>query len=292
MPVAMMLARSEYEPHLLRQAVEESNWRLIDTVTGSGRLMSDSVADAIRRADAVIAVVSGNRDISSAILVEIGIAIGIGKPVMVLWDEACPSANRLPAETRTARLNLTNLDALRFHVRLFLAEVSSWGAEQRGRSRERRPIATAEISSLSRELQTLQRNSQAGAEFQSWVEALFIAAGATSIAGDANNDPGFDLVVGALPGAAVNAPILVEVKTRADGASIQSIAGRLEAAVTRERAALGVIIVLEFKDRAGMELERGGRVVVLGASDLLAHVDAGASLPEVLFSFQGAEPLP
>lgn len=223
-------------------------------------------------ADAVVAVLTGSRRGRENVLVEVGIALGRGLPLLVLQgdDEPAPLPLQL-AEVSSARTNLRNAEALRFHLQLFLRRLSS-EAQIEPRPPEAHRV---DVEELRRSLEKLRRSSgtRRGHEYELWVVQLFRLAGA-DVAEPANpRDRGFDLAV-ALPGVSAEpGPLLVEVKVPAQPLDLAGAAFRLQELVLRERAGLGLLLFEDRHLRYGFGVQTTPMVVAMGFDELLFSLE-------------------
>jgi hypothetical protein len=192
--------------------------------------------------DAVVAVLTaGGGRYYESILFELGIAFGRRLPLLVLQgDEPTPLPIDL-AEVSSARTNLQNAEALRFHLELFLHRVSAGMATEPPPAEAHR----VDVEELRRSLDELRRSRSPktrGQDYERWVVRLFRLAGADVVESRSPRERGFDLAV-ALPGVSPDpSPLLVEVKVTARPLDLTDAAFRLQELVLRERAGLGLLL--------------------------------------------------
>jgi hypothetical protein len=268
-------------------AIRDANWDLVDPVTVSGPMLV-SIRSVIASADAVVVAGGGpgSHD-SGALLVEVGIALGLGKPVLVVWEESSPPPPPgLPPELRVSRLGLRNLDALRFHIGVFLADVRAGSRSVRAKV----PIhaSRGDLDRLATQLDRLQaRPSIPETDFVRWIEDLFRAVGAKSVPSPRPDDRGFDLVLSAPPSSDLDGPVLVEAKTHwPPGDQLGRVTNRLADVVASERAGLGIVVILSKPAKPiGTWLgSSSSSVSVFSANDLLDGISSKGYLPDLLFT--------
>jgi hypothetical protein len=188
--------------------------------------------------DAVVAVFTGSRRGRENVLIELGIALGRGLPLLLLQgDEPAPLPLDL-AEVSSARTNLQNAEALRFHLELFLRRVSAGTAVKPPPPEAHR----IDVENVRRSLDELRRSGASGHDYERWVAGLFRAAGADLVESRSPEARGFDLAV-ALSGVSPEpGPLLVEVKVPAARLDLAAAASQLQELVLRERAGLGLLL--------------------------------------------------
>ncbi|SDG32395.1 Restriction endonuclease [Microbacterium sp. 77mftsu3.1] len=277
---------------LVAMATRDANWDLVDPVTTSG-LMLASIRNTIASADAVIVAggVPGSHD-SAALLVEVGIALGLGKPVLVVWEESSAPPSGLPSELRVSRLSLRNLDALRFHIGVFLADVVAGSRTPRAKVPTR--ATQGDLNRLATQLDRLQaRPSITETDFVRWIEDLFRAVGSKAVPSPRPNDRGFDLVVSAPPSSELDGPVLVEARTHwPPGDQLRRVTDRLANAVASERAGLGIVVVLSKPAKPGGAWlgPPSSSVSIFSANELLEGISSMGHLPGLLPTGSPPEP--
>ncbi len=267
-------------------AIRDANWDLVDPVTVSGPMLV-SIRSMIASADAVVVAGGGPESHDSgALLVEVGIALGLGKPVLVVWEESSSPPPGLPPELRVSRLGLRNLDALRFHIGVFLADVRAGSRSVRAKV----PIhaSRGDLDRLATQLDRLQaRPSIPETDFVRWIEDLFRAVGSKSVPSPRPDDRGFDLVLSAPPFSDLDGPVLVEAKTHwPPGDQLRRVTNRLADVVASERAGLGIVVILSKPAKPiGTWLgSPSSSVSVFSANDLLDGISSKGYLPDLLFT--------
>lgn len=265
-------------------AIRDANWDLVDPVRSSGPMLV-SIRNMIANADAVIVAGGGpgSHD-PGALLVEVGVAIGLGKPVLVVWAESSLLPPGLPSELRVSRLALRNLDALRFHIGVFLADVGAGSRSLRDRVPTR--ATPSDLNRLATQLDRLQaRSSIPETDFLRWIEDLFRAVGSKSVPSPHPDDRGFDLVLSAPPSWNLDGPVLVEAKTRwPPKDQMRRVADRLANVVASERAGLGLVVVLSKlgKPRVAWFSSPSSSVSIFSANELLDGISKEGYLKDLL----------
>lgn len=108
----------------LTHVVRDANWRVLnlESVERGASVFLDSTMELIRAADAVLVVLTA--DHSPNTLVETGLAMGLGCPVLLIAEDTAISdglvPDRLLAGLPRVRATVGDRDALRFHVGAFL----------------------------------------------------------------------------------------------------------------------------------------------------------------------------
>jgi hypothetical protein len=283
---AFLTAQHGLDVSLVLTAIRDANWSVTDTFSGgpNGQYL---VREEISNVDAVIVAggASTSRDFG-ALMIEVGIALGVAKPVLVLWEESSPPPPNLPPELRVVRINLRNADALKFHIKVFLANAREGLKIARPKSAVR--ASPHDVIQLRRRLEDLQAHPQAGDhDFLNWLEDLFGLLGAKSVQTSHSSDRGFDLVVSAPSDLALDGPVLLEAKTRwPRGSQLQHLTHRLESIVASERASLGMLVSLagsEFRSDNWPEWTSPS-ILVYSAADLLHLVALNGTLAEILLA--------
>jgi len=270
--------------------------RQVISAAGSTVVVPDDVApvldspthwlDSWEGIDAVIAIptlVDGAR--SDSVLIETGFALGRGLPVLVLYEDEAPLSGNWPINVTVGRANLANVEALSFHVNLFLARAG------RGPSKPPpgKPSSSSHSINLANAHDQLEKIQQVGnfngyRLFEDWLVDLLEGGGAEVVRAS-GRDRGFDLVA-SLPIVAPSlGPIVVELKSFQSASQLEEVAARVQQVVLQERAALGLIILARpaLRNRSLPQLPG---VSVLTADDLLALIDRRGSLADALLSLR------
>ena len=281
---AFLSSQYGVDSSLVENAIRHARWDM----AGASSVVATTrypARELIEEADAVL-VVGGSSSSSELgfLLVEVGIALGLDKPVLVLWEQSAPLPNGFPSELPIVRVSLRNPEALRFHIGVFLADVRDGSSTVRSKVPVRASLQVA--SELSTRLLDLQAQpSLPDNTFLHWIEDLFLALGAKSVPTARGSDRGFDLVLSAPFDSGLVGPVLVEAKLRmpSSGDQLRRLTERLGSTVASERASLGVVIVL-----AGADLPLGPfkssspYVSIFGANELIRLVASQRSLSEIL----------
>lgn len=268
---------------LLVKAVQDASWEVWDSfkdLPATPLLTRDAIASA----DAVIVAggVPGSPE-TGALFLELGVALGLNKPVLLIWDELAAPPSGLPPELRTARISLRNLDALRFHISVFLADVAA--GSKAARSHRAVHASPGDASRLAARLDELQTRPLIDeADFIRWIDDVFRSVGSKSVPTRPGGDRGFDLVLSAPPAFDIDGPVLVEAKVRwLPTTQLRRLVERLSNVVASERASLGIIVILARPDapRGGLVGKLAPTVSVFTARDLLERVASRGSLADV-----------
>jgi hypothetical protein len=271
---------------LVESTIRNANWDVVDRADNVG-ISRQSIRDALSMADALIVAggVHAPTDLSSLML-EVGIALGLGKPVLVVWEESVPLPRVFPSELRVMRISLRNPDALRFHLEVFLANVRDGATAARTEVGVR--ASEDDVLRLFERLKMLQSlDSRTGPDFVLWIEDLFRSLGSKSVPATRAIDRGFDLVLSAPFDLALNGPVLVEAKTYLPrGNQLQRVTERLASVVASEGASLGILVILAAPElQSGRQLAGTSPLVSIFSADrLLGLVAAEASLADILLS--------
>ena len=267
---------------VLRSVLQELEAEIVDADDLSSVTWGRKLAPAWEEVDAVVAVITGQQGgRSETALVEAGIAIGRGIPLLVLSDEEVPLP--LLAGGRVADITergLLSAETLRFHLSLFLRRV------ERGESPVVREDAAREIDvraargrlAAVRQLPPPQRALQ----YEQWAEDLFRTAGGQVVSARDSGSRGFDFVA-SVPGFELTqGPLVVEVKGTLRADHLQDAALRLQYLVLTERAALGLLLFDDEEIHPNFALQTVPMVVVLGVGELLDLLERRKSLTRVL----------
>jgi hypothetical protein len=280
----VVIGASPDESTLVREVLVDLGAEVLDLrIVVAGMRWSD-VAGWWKDVDAVVAVLTtrGGRYYES-ILVELGIALGRGLPLLVLQgDDPAPLPVQLE-EVSSARTNLQNAEALRFHLELFLRRASARTFIKPPPPEPQR----VDVEELRRTLDELRRSppQTRGQNYELWVAHLFRLAGADVVEPRSPEDRGFDLAV-ALPGVSAEpGPLLVEVKVSARSLDLAGAASRLQELVLRERAGLGLLLFDDRRLDHGLRVRVVPGVVAMGLDELLSSLDRyDGSLTRVLYT--------
>lgn len=239
---------------------------VVNTLSSVGLRPSRAIESAIRRSDAMVAVL---KEASPEVWIEIGLAVGAQKPLLVL----VPSSSMLPL-TLTARQHVAwpaeHTELLRLGIRSFLNDLRRSGEAAKHLPPDRPAVnarlgAWADTSATSSaradamqeiagELTAL-RSSGGQAQLRPVVARLLVAAGVRVIeepASDGLKAADFALWLDPLDSIGGN-PVLVEVKSGSLGASVLHEAhDRLARAITHSRAGTGLLLYL---DSAGLRFD-------------------------------------
>jgi len=198
-------------------------------------LDNNDPAAGISAADFVLVVLNGTRaDYRSTF--EAGLALGLGKPVLLIQTRSRP----LPLDYRrftTVKVSLSNRDALAFHLDLFLASPAP-----RARSLEQPspPTESAPSQIKRREPRVFETDLERRA-----YDAV-LAAGGTAIAEpqvapDAKFRPDLLAWLGHLDGELLD-PAVIEVRSRADASTVRRLEEQLLAFMVGARVRTALVL--------------------------------------------------
>jgi hypothetical protein len=293
MPQVFVATPRGFNAELLISSIDDANWKAINyadeqrTRRDEGPLSDSQLA----RADAVIAISSlADHTRDESVLLEAGLALGRGKPLLMIFDEGSPAMPDLPVSVSVARFALRNREAMQFHVRAFLAGLD--GKTRQTNSRPRKELAPHDLARLRRSLTDLMANdSPSPQSFELWIVSLFRAGGVRTIQ-SLVIDRGFDVVANFPTDAWPFGPVLVEAKTIGRLAALERTVIRLGSTVSAERAGLGLIVYLresvrmeEFGPRLASH-DEAQNVVVATAESLMTRVELFGSIDRAILSIR------
>jgi Restriction endonuclease len=266
----------------LRRVIEATGDTVVDyeDVNGSVREWLGSRA-AWKGVDAVVAVAGladGTR--SDTVLIESGVALGRGIPLLVIYEDDSSLTAAWPPSVTIARTSLLNAEALSFHLKLFLAKIRR-GPEKISTRPPRAP--SIDVAQARRQLAQIREEHGAarGLALERWLAELFRASNVEA-AEPAGGDRGFDFVLTLSEQAPSLGPIVVEVKSSTSPRRLWEVASRLHQVVLQERAALGLVLVDDDKTLGRFPIQEVPLVAVLGADELLDAISRQGSLSAVL----------
>lgn len=262
-----LAARKDVDLSIVRSVLAELRVEL-----ASPPLLLDDDAVSGRELDGVVAIVGGPGPLNDDrhVYFELGLAVGLGLPHIVLAEESLPVAEpflalgavHMPAV-------LTNREALRFHLGLFITGLS---VKRDGAGLRPKPVTLTrpQIFEIQSSVVTPAPLDPVGRELQlvAAVETVFRLSGSHMAEPFDKSNRGFDFVA-AMPGLeSLRGPVLVEVKRSIQGTAFATAVARLQSIVLQEGAGLGVVI---YDDAAGSSasLPPLSEVVVLGFRELL-----------------------
>jgi hypothetical protein len=278
-----LTATSPDESTLVREVLFDLGAEVLDARTVVlGTRWSERLARWWNDVDAAVAVLTGSRGGRENVVFELGIALGRGLPLLVLQGDEPAQLPLELTEVLSARTNLQNAEALRFHLELFLDRLSSGTAIKPPPPEPHR----VDVGELRRSLDELRRSSKPrGQDYEQWVARLFRLAGADVVEPRDPEDRGFDLAV-ALPGVSPEpGPLFVEVKVPAQPLDLAGATSRLHELVLRERAGLGLLLFEDRRLRYGFGFQTTPMVVAMGFDELLFSLERhDGSLTRALYA--------
>jgi hypothetical protein len=221
----------------------------VETVdVGSAPLLSrwnEWIRDEIAASDMVLVVLPAKPPDPPAFLVEIGMALGLAKPILILAPEDRPPSDL--AGVQYVRASPDDSKALELHLRA-LVEASAVPRGLRSPP-TRRVRAQPDVAAwLARSLQELAAKPELGAQDQArsletLVAELFRRAGGLVETAEASSADAPDLAVMFDQFPALEGPLLVDVKVRRHGRPPErSALDRLQRYVLERGALLGVLV--------------------------------------------------
>jgi hypothetical protein len=240
-------------------------------------LLDDHLTDDLGPIAAVVALFAGPAmDRGGAVQFEAGIALGRGLPLLIVSEEASPFTLNLGdvsgAHVAELRGTISNREALRFHLGLFLKEVpevalrTTSADSARGNRLDIRPLRRRfdEIHSVS--------GSHPGLELERLVSDIFSQSG-LEVALAQREDRGFDLVA-AMPSLGLGGrPLVVEIKSVRNPSNLNKAALALQYLVLQERAGLGLLLFDDAQLPSGLALSVVPMVITLGIGELLRDLE-------------------
>jgi hypothetical protein len=240
-------ARQEVE--ILRKLVQSEGASVDDSygVSDSEDILKRS-SQSVASSDAIIAVLGEG---ASNVLFEMGLAMGLGKPVLLLLEPGTKVPSFVPPSTFLSS-DLTDSVVLRLGIKQFLTDVSKRPARTRTEreTSSDRPAGEPAIRELIKTLKKF-RAGRNPAEIESIAGALLQAANAGTVEHHRGSDPGVDFAVwsDALAPSLGN-PILVQVKAaELDEMSFRVAYSRLVRQVQDSEARAGLFLYLDAKGR-------------------------------------------
>ncbi|MGD0799038.1 MAG: hypothetical protein ABR910_15085 [Acidobacteriaceae bacterium] len=200
----------------------------------------------IQRADAVIAVLA---DRAPNVLFEIGLAVGLRKPVLVLLPPGvAPPTFVAPMNYLTS--DGSDTEILRLGLTRFLSKVKGRRSRESPRP-DTSPLVrdnSLPVQSLTERIAYLRRAGNP-LEVEEFVARVLQSAGVTAV--EDSNDKGVDFAVWSDSlRDSLGGPVLIEVKAAAiDPISFQSAYDRLNKQVIESGSPAGVLLYLERKGR-------------------------------------------
>lgn len=217
----------------------------------SGVSWAASLNEGLRQAT-FVCVVLGDRPVSAAVMYEAGVAVGMGRPLVVV--------GKLDADTSLAQLSdapviryksdddTTLREGLRAYIDLLQQAVASPSATQK-------PVTTKSWSRLA-------PAQKKGSELERAVAASLETSGALVALDPAIGDAGVDMTASfPVLGAALN-PVLIEVKTTIRGADNRAL-DQLRKAMRRHGARFGMLVT---RDKRSLKRVVEGSTAILVVS--------------------------
>ncbi|WP_141725152.1 hypothetical protein [Micromonospora pallida] len=237
MRALLITTLTEVDSDELRHVVDISareNVQLVPTgALGAGAYLAASIEPEARAAIAILPKRSAEHPGWSAIMVEVGICLGMAIPLLLIVD---PSEKLPPAlaPVRHARARLDDIDSLRLHIGMFLR-----GARQVSQAAGSRP--TRHTDTVTTHVETSDSWTFAGHKLQSDVAALLSSSGALLGAAVVGDQPGVDLAF-AVDIQRVPTTVVVEVKPFSGHWAPTSAIQQLSRHIEETGADLGLLI--------------------------------------------------
>jgi hypothetical protein len=240
---------ARHEVEILRKLVQSAGASVDDSygVSDSKDILKRS-AKSLASSDAMIAVLGKG---TSNVLFEIGLAVGLGKPIFLLLEPGTNVPPFVPPSTFLSS-DLTDSAVLRLGIKQFLVEISKPSAKGKlARETPRsEPAGELAVGQLIKKLKKL-RAAPTAEEVESVAGELLQAANAGTVEQHRGGDPGVDFAVwsDALAPSLGN-PILVQVKAaELNEMSFRVAYSRLVRQVQDSEARAGLFLYLDTKGR-------------------------------------------
>jgi hypothetical protein len=213
---------------------------------------SERVHAGIQAADAVIAVIDGE---AANVLFEIGVAIGLRKPVLALLTPGVTVPSFVAPLTYLTS-DLADSDVLRLAVRRFLDKSKDRPSKVRETGRKSPPLLPdrVRLRGLAKRLSRLRKSGDPF-EFEHTVSELLRASRITAIKDQEASDRGVDFAVwsDSLRGS-LGSPILIELKAaKLNNFSFRTAYSNLARQVQESGSAAGLLLYL---DESGMRFAK------------------------------------
>ncbi|MEV4691351.1 hypothetical protein AB0K27_09545 [Micromonospora echinospora] len=237
MRALLITTLTEVDSDELRHVVDiaaRENVQLVPTgVLGAGAYLAASMEPETGAAIAILPKRSAEHPGWSALMVEVGICLGMAIPLLLIVD---PSEKLPPAlaPVRHARARLDDIDSLRLHIGMFIR-----GARQVPRAAGSR--TTRHTATVTTRVETSDSWSYAGHKLQSDVAALLSNSGALLGAAVGGDHPGVDLAF-AVDIQRVPTTVVVEVKSFSGHWAPTSAIQQLSRHIEETGADLGLLI--------------------------------------------------
>jgi len=229
-------ASTDSDTHALREALEGLGAEVMATI---GVASGGGLGSVLQPADRLIALLQGSPLGNTAVLVEIGIAIGMGLPVLVI----APLGSPIPAalgDVIVVRSAADDLNALQLPLKLFLRTEASHPSPS--------PVSPAshnqvDLAMFKERLALLQATGGSGVDLQKFAADLLRYSGA-----QVEEQPGWE--EGRNPDIALAIPgeegrlgtVIVEIKSSRNRETLESAAFQLVEYVLTLRGGLGVLL--------------------------------------------------
>jgi hypothetical protein len=240
---------------------------------------STSVRSILNRSDFVSCILPRNPPAN--LIFELGIAIGLNKPLLLFADDPEQVPLDLASSSRALRSDLISSDALNPFLEAFLRTiVPSRAKRHTSASRKSLPANFwQEIRSKVSRIPSLPPPT-AGSELEAIVKEAFQRAG-FNLTSSPGPDFGADF---ALFSPSLNKtfglPILVEVKNNSKSALRQSDVDKLSELLREKRGGAGLIVTYTDIEKQS-PLRLGQPIVIVPAGELLEWLEAGSFADEL-----------
>ncbi|MBQ1052154.1 hypothetical protein KBX50_27320 [Micromonospora sp. C51] len=237
MQALLITTLTEVDSDELRHVVDiaaRENVELVATgALGAGAYLAASIEPETRAAIAILPRRSADHPGWSALMVEVGICLGMAIPLLLIVDpgEKLPPAL---APVRHVRAGLDDLDSLRLHIGMFLRAVRQVPLAVGSRTTRHTAKVTSRVG-------TSDSWGYAGNKLQSSVEDLLSSSGALLDAAVDGDRPGVDLAF-AVDVRGVPTTVVVEVKSFWGHSAPTSAIQQLSRHIEETGADLGLLI--------------------------------------------------
>ena len=251
----------------------------VDDLPTAGELPTTELLNQIRSASFVLGVLT--EEGSSAVLLELGIAIGLGKPVFLIAEDKASLATTLLGLPLVVS-PLTAIDTLRFHLEAFIANLI---LPRRSTPSGKKPVrfygggeAVPDARSAPSMLGTVIERRVA--------DAFMRVGGSVTMSLKLGTGAEADMIVW-LPGAldiGAGGPLLVEVKASAKQRFPEGGLRQLERLIEQSHLRAAVLVTDTAEEGIAVRMLQGAYLYAISISELERLAEADALLPELIIA--------
>ncbi|MGO9963558.1 MAG: restriction endonuclease [Acidimicrobiales bacterium] len=201
------------------------------------------IRNAIDNADVVVVVLPNSDAVPPAFMFETGVAVGLGKPVLVVVPKSRQSPLAFTG-LREVRANLDDVEAITLGLSAFLGlgQVGRAGPEATLRRRTPQPELGQWLDVKLRELQTVTSPTSQGHQLEQIVAELFRESGAEVQVAERGPDRGIDMAVMFGSDEPFGGVLFVQVKRTQSHHAFRNAMAQLQAAVIDRGTQLGLLV--------------------------------------------------